>query len=256
MLLILFPLLLSCNKLRDVVLPGGGILTPPGFLLKEMSTWDKSNGERRWFFYYNAWKELDSIKVIDSAVIWPDMVTMHAFVHYFRVSYKTPGCMDTVKLFDPAGKLVYTETDFKYDKLGRVTSYIYNILYWDDPVPPTPVSYTYNSNGAVVRNREKQDTAFYDSHQNVTEWHTNLWDLRFSYDQWFNPLFYVKNLTIITEEGWFYEFAMSKHNVVHTQYDDGRSVTYENIYDTQHRLIEKRFIHPASQSLNIFKFKY
>jgi hypothetical protein len=255
MILLFFPLLLSCNKLWDKV-PPGGILTPPDLRLKEFTIIDHFNRETRHFFYYNAFKELDSLKIVDTAIIWPDMVTKHAFVTSFRITYKRPGRIDTVKLISPEGELVYKEYDFNYDKYGRIIRYMYHIVYWDHPVAPVPVSYTYNNDGTVIRNRESLDTAFYDLQQNVTNWNRNAWDQQFSYDLQLNPLFYVKNLATITEEGWFYEYAMSKHNVTHTQYSDGKSATYENIYDAQNRIIEKRFIEPVSLQRRTFRYTY
>lgn len=252
--LILFPLLLSCNKLWDAIRPSGPN-TPPGFQLKEMIFSDQTNYDRHYLFYYNIYKELDSIRRVDAR----DDGSVF-YTNVYQVTYKSTGRIDSVKLYESGGVLVTSGSDYEYDYHGRITRY--NYKFWlEEESPLIPIFYSYKNDmvihGVIMPNAAK-DTIFYNLQQNATNWYRSSWKTAYTYDGQLNPLFYVKHLSkIALEDGQFYEYGMSKHNmatsVIQRPPQGDLSITYENIYDNHHRIIEKRFIDEQQQ---VFKFKY
>jgi hypothetical protein len=256
-MMFLFPLLLSCNKLRDIIHPGDSSI-PPGFKLKEMIFWDPVNGNRHYLFYYNKYNGLDSLRRMD---IREDGTVSLTYI--YQVTYKKIGRIDSVKLYE-AGELIDVSGGYEYDFFGRITKYNYQ-GFTGGASPIIPVFYEYNDENATVIKgllwpNSIPDTTFYNLQQNVTNWNSSTWKYNYTYDQQPNPLFYVKQLgQIALEDGSFYEYGRSKHNIT-TRTSRGLPqgtilTTFENIYDNKNRLIEQRLIAPSYNN-QTFKFKY
>lgn len=174
-------------------------------------------GDRRYSLYYNVRGEVDSILISEGEGI-----------NYKYIVTYTDNKIDSVSTID-GSELVSTHDDFHYDNEGRITGFKYYFPGTDHFIQNT---IGYDATGRIV---SINDQDFVYEGDNIVQG----FGASYSYDEGLNPFHRVKNLfAIVVEESFLWEYVLSENNSV-TRTNDGTTIHYKNIYDSDGRLIRK-----------------
>jgi hypothetical protein len=267
-------LMVSCKKVRDHLPPG---VPPKGGIDEKKYTLKKmTHGTREYLFYFNKKRLVDSIRVND---IFRSGV--------YRVIRRNDR-IDSVRFVSVRSVPDFINYGYEFDKAGNITRF----NQFHPPLgPPEPIDITYlqgdvhtiTSTQVVFPDLTTHDTLDY-VNKNLARWATNtrlpvvgdVLDRRFyTYDrEHFNPLYFIDDLMAILSfadvvffepgvpvllpvERYLWEYILSP-NVSLTKFYDlyQEVITYENFYDSNGRLIKKKFTEHGQTQADSLTFEY
>jgi hypothetical protein len=204
---------------------------------KELKLKELIHNSRHYQFYYNKRGDVDSISVHEGTI------------HYVYSVVYDGWRIDSVSTLD-LGELVSIHNDFEYDKKKRITAFKYR--YRTEGVPADyfePRIVTYDNKGRIAS--LNNSTFTYDANNNIATG----FGASFTYDNYPNPLYFIDNLfAMVVEEYFLWEFILSPHNMT-SRISGGSEITYDNEYDSHHRLIRKTAL-TNDEETDEFRFIY
>jgi hypothetical protein len=223
----------------------------PGANMPLLKEWKKTASDvpqRSYLFYYNPYKALDSVRIVES-----NIEITKTFVKYRN------GRLDSVLNY-VSGQLEGFLTGYQYDNYGRVIQFYY--APWEGgKIPFTQVfHYTYAGDTAILSwntivnhfRFNKQEDVQYISYKGDRPF-----EATFTFDKNLNPLAAIKDWYLISAlEPYLLEYTLSKHNSVLKNYTDGYQARYTNTYNNKNRLIKKELVDPRSNVTQTFEFFY
>ena len=135
------------------------------------------------------------------------------------------------------GKVMSSNTNFEYDKKGRVLSYDYVSYFFPEYPEGVTQHYTvsYDKKGNMIQAPDGSQLAS-DNRGNIIQWGGT----SFTFERASNPFYQIPDLWMVfVEEPFFWEFILSPNNATSRTAANGAVTTYQNQYDASGRLISR-----------------